>query len=373
MMIPPLARWTALLPALVALAILGMLAARWSSHPLDAYGEEGAEYIEHFDRVRTLQIWRANSGHPIDFLIAADGAYPPLLHALAVPAGAINGHAAHQITWMGSVWYLLLALGIGLCGWALAGATWGLIGGLTAGLLFPAGHAAALRYYYDLPMTALLWLGLGVALVGARRSPLGAGLGGGFLAGLAALIKWTAIPFAAPMLLAAALTPQLPRARRKLLVLGLCVGFLLPTGGYLSQSTRSWTEMMSTFGPETGAVDGVVDAAARTLSVDPWLQPPDRGDQSGGRFERGLYYIGRLVVAVYSPALFALVIGLGFLWVHRRGRGGWLVALIVLGQGAFVVTAVPPLDERFILTLAPLVGPLSPRVAFYQRLSFPDS
>ena len=111
--------------------------------------------------------------------------------------------------------------------------------------------------------------------------------------------------------------------------------------------------MMSTFGPETGAMEGVVDATARTLSFDPRLQPPDRGDQSGGRIERGLYYIGRLVVCVYSPALFALVIGLGFLWFYRRGRGGWLVGLIVLGQGAFVVTAVPPLDERFILTLAP--------------------
>lgn len=349
----PPRRLLPLVPLVVALAILSMLFLRWSHAPIDVYGEEGAEYIEHFDRIRTLQIWRANSGDPLGFLVAADNAYPPLLHALTLPVGALSGHSAEQVVWSGACWYLLLALGIGLCGWALVEERWGLYAGITGGLLFPAGHAAASRYYYDLPMTALLWLGLGLALLLAPRRPLLGGVLGGVLTAAAALIKWTALPFAAPMLLAAAVTPRIRPARRKLLALGLCLGFVLPTGGYLSQSSRSWTEMMSTFGPETNAADAMAGAASRTLSRDPWLQAPDRGDRSGGRVERAVYYASSLATAMYSPLVFLLVLGLSVLWVRRRGPGGWLVGLIVGGQGLFVVAAVPPLDERFILTLAP--------------------
>ena len=53
-----------------------------------------------------------------------------------------------------------------------------------------------------------------------------------------------------------------------------------------------------------------------------------------------------------------------------RGRAGgpgrWLVALVVGGQGLFVVAAVPPLDERFLLTLAPAL--LLPALLGWKKL-----
>jgi hypothetical protein len=352
-------RWILLAaPLVVAVAVVAIVGTRLSSGPIDAYGELGAEWIEHFERVRVAQVWGYDRGLG-GFAAGADGAYPPLLHVLTLPVGALAGHHAEGVAWTGLVWLLLLAAGLGLCARGLApkrpaAAAAAVVGGL----LLPAACGAAPRYYYDLPMTALLWLGAGLLLaVGPRRPVLG-GLLAGVAVALAALVKWSALPFAAPLLLGAVISarPEGERRGRPLLVVALAVGLAVPAGGYLASSTRSWTEMMGTFVPDEDPLGSVGAAALRTVQVDPRLQAPDRSERSGGRLERLVWYARALVVAVWAPVGLLVMLPLAGLWAWRRGAGGWLVGLTIGGHLAFVVLAVPPLDERFVLPLAPALA-----------------
>ncbi len=355
---PPNLRWSRVaLPLIVAATVSTLVGLRLASAPIDAYGELGAEWIEHFERARTAQVWGYDRGLG-SFLVGADGAYPPLLHVLTLPIGALGDHRAEAVTWTGLLWLALLSVGLALCARGLAPDRPGLVAAAaTGGLLLPAACGAAARYYYDLPMTALLWLSAGLLLAVGRRRPLVGGALAGVAAGLAALIKWSALPFAAPLLLGAALTVrpagERPARARLVLVLALAVGLAAPAGGYLAASTRSWTEMMGTFVPDEDPLDSVGAAARRTLQVDPQLQAPDRSERSGGRLERLGWYGRRLAVAVWSPLGLLVMLPLAGLWVRRRGPGGWLLGLTVTGHLAFVVLAVPPLDERFVLPLAP--------------------
>jgi hypothetical protein len=151
--------------------------------PLQPYGSNAAEYIEHAVRLEVADI-AAAGGSPAAVLFAADDAvltHPPGLHLLTLPAQRLLGREAEAIVWTGLGWHLLLALALGLCAAALGpgvGAephdglrTRRFAAGLTTGLLFPAGLAASTRYHYDLPMTALLWCGVAALLLGRDRAP----------------------------------------------------------------------------------------------------------------------------------------------------------------------------------------------------------
>ena len=375
----PRAHWSHLAaPAAVLAAVVAILGVRLSDAPVDAYGELGAEWIEHFERVRVAQVWGYDRGLG-SFAVGADGAYPPLLHVLTVPVGGLGGHHAEAVVWTGALWLLLLAIGLGLCARGLAPGRPGVVAAaVVGGLLMPAACGAASRYYYDLPMTALLWLAAGLLLTLGRRWPVAGGALAGIAAAGAALVKWSALPFAAPLLLGAVLSAgrrgegegdggregrgpsdggRGGHVRgRVLLVVGLAVGLALPAGGYLAASTRSWTEMMGTFVPDQDPVGAVGAAAMRTVQADPRLQAPDRSERSGGRLERLGWYSHRLVFAVWSPLGLLVMLPLAGLWAWRRGPGGWLVGLTIGGHLVFVVLAVPPLDERFVLPLAPALG-----------------
>ena len=360
-MIPDRTRWSLVAaPLAVAVAVATIVLVRLSACPVDAYGELGAEWIEHFERVRVAQVWGYDRGLG-SFAVGADGAYPPLLHVLALPVGALGGHHAEAVAWTGLAWLLLLATGLGLCARGLApDRPWVVAAAVIAGLLLPAACGAAPRYYYDLPMTALLWLSAGLLLAPGRRRPLvGGGLAGVAAAG-AALVKWSALPFAVPLLLGALLSlrpeGERPGRSRLLLVIALAIGLAAPAGGYLAASTRSWTEMMGTFGPEKTPLASVGAAALRTVRSDPKLQAPDRSERSGGRLERLGWYLKGLLFAVWSPLGLLVMLPLAGLWAWRKGPGGWLVGLTIGGHLAFVVLAVPPLDERFVLPLAPALA-----------------
>ena len=343
-----------MVPAAVAAFVGALLGRRWAEDPIEAYGELGAEWIEHFDRLHVLQIWRWGDGNPLSFLVAADGAYPPLLHVLTLPFGALTGHAAQDVVWTGALWWLLLAGAVAL-------AARGLLpdeplaapAAATAALLLPAAHGAAVRYYYDLPMTALMWLAVGLAIGVGRHRPVVGGLAGGAAAGAAALIKWSAVPFCLPMLAGAVLCMLPDRRKAAVLAAALAIGALAPTGAFLAGSTRSWTEMMHTFGPEDDPTTAVGTAARRTISAQPLLQAPDRSDRAGGRLERTGFYVAALVLTVLAPAGTLVVLGLGVPWVRRGARGAWLIGATVVGQVGFAALAVPPLDERFVLAAGP--------------------
>ena len=341
-----------LAPVGVLAVIGGLILARHRRDPVEAYGEHGAEWIEHFDRLGTLLVWRSNTGSLLDFLSASDGPYPPLLHILTLPFGI----EAEAVVWTGLIWWVLLAGGVALTARGLlpdepsAAAA-----GATMALLIPAAHGAAARYYYDLPMTALLWLGVGL-IVAVQKDWIG-GLAGGACAGLAAVVKWTAIPFAGPMLVGAVLART--RGPTVGVIVAVALGATAPSAGYLALSTHSWVEMMGTFGPNEDPMGSVGEAATRSLRADPELQAPDRSDRSGGRLERLLWYGKSIVFAVLAPAGVLVLLALA---IAARGRElPWrrlalLGGPIVGGHIAFVAFIVPPLDERFVMTLAPALG-----------------
>jgi hypothetical protein len=350
--------WAA--PLAVATAVAAIVGVRLAGAPVEAYGELGAEWIEHFERVRVAQVWGYDRGL-LSFLFAADGAYPPLLHIVTLPFGALVDHRAEGVVWTGLLWLGLLAVGLGLVARGLAPERPRIVAAAAVGaLLLPAAHGAAARYYYDLPLTALLWLSAGLVLALGPRRPVAAGVAAGLTLAAAALVKWSAIPLAAPLLLGALLSCRFdgerPVRSRALIAAVLALSFALPTGAYLAGSSRSWTEMMHTFGPEDDAAAAMGEAALRPLRADPKLQAPDRSDRSGGRVERLGWYLRGLLFAVLSPLGAVVLLGLALPWLLRRGPGGWLIGGTVAGQLAFCVLAVPPLDERFVLTLAPALA-----------------
>jgi hypothetical protein len=60
-----------------------------------------------------------------------------------------------------------------------------------------------------------------------------------------------------------------------------------------------------------------------------------------------------MVASIFSPILALLCLGLLVTWLTRDRRGLTLVTVTVVGQLVFLLVRVPPLDDRFVLTLAP--------------------
>lgn len=336
-------------------AILGTRAAR---APLDAYGEQGAEYIEHFERLRVWQVVQQGQGGPLDRLAAADGAYPPGLHIATLPLAAIFGQRAEDLWMAGWPWWLLLAGACAVIGRRLGGSAPACA---TAILLVPALGGAAARYYYDLPMAALAWTAVAVLVTGWPGSiarAAAAGFGAGLLGGSAAVVKWTALPFLAPMFLGALGVGGLSPTLRPRLVaaLALAAGIALPTAGFLVRSDRSWQEMSFTFAAEETPLAERLQRAARSVIE---ARPPPQDDPEGTLPTtapgRAAWYAGGLATRLLSPPLAALALGLLVPWWRSR-RGRFLVGATVLGQVTILSVLVPPLDERFLLTLAPAVA-----------------
>ena len=189
-------RWTMAIVGLVAT----MMGVRLWQHPMEAYGDSAAQYIEHLARVRMLErIQSGLSGGPLEQLVALDGLYPPGLHLVEVAFGGLFGHGATEVLWLGFGWWLVLAMAVGVLGARLApDVPKAKTACFLAMILVPATQAAALRSYYDLPMTALLWSALAVLVGSSAWRGVWAGL---VLVG-AVLIKWTALPFGVVMVLA---------------------------------------------------------------------------------------------------------------------------------------------------------------------------
>ena len=221
------------------------------------------------------------------------------------------------------------------------------------------------RYAYDLPMTALLWVSVaGLAAAGeaqGRRARIMAVLAGMGLAA-SALLKWTALPFGLVMVMG--LWVSLGRLHgwrmtTERVGLALVVAATIVMGFMTAGGSSMGAMGAATFQPPVG----------EALDSRPWLQslmsglPEGVDDRVGSMIlqllhldsERLSFYPGRLITTIFSPLLMIpLVVGIGVWW--RSGRPGMGLALTtIVGQWVFCLLLVPPLDDRFLLTLAPVL------------------
>jgi len=225
------------LPLVATVAVFGIVAARFATgNPLSSGGGE-LVYFHHRTRLQILHAWNdlwAGQSSLREFLQLADTEFPPFLHFSTLLLGAVFGHSAEVAIVSGVLWLCLLAASVGYITHALSrpGQTdlaptqrsHRSSGSLAATLVLLMGcyQGFSLRYYYDLPMTALLWAGMAVAIVFWERRPILGGILSGAVVSAAVLTKWTALPFATAMAVGLVLTsfglPGRSSARRARMV-----------------------------------------------------------------------------------------------------------------------------------------------------------
>jgi hypothetical protein len=175
---------------------------------LQPYGVEGAHYIEHAERMTVFGAWdRVSQIEGASVADELDGAFPPLLHLITIGLGVFTGHSAERIALTGLLWLWALAAALGCTAWQFTRSRFAAGAAACGALMLPAAHGFATRYYYDLPMTAVLWAMVPVALATWDRRPVAGGLAVGAIWLAADLIKWSSLPFGAFLLLAVAVTP----------------------------------------------------------------------------------------------------------------------------------------------------------------------
>ena len=312
----------------------------------------GAEFIEHLSRLRVLASWRERGDmSALRWFLGADGEYPPLLHVIANAASPLLGHEIADVGPLSIVWVALLGLGTGLAvtGWTGRPR----VGGAAAvlAMLIPAVPAVATNYYYDLPMSSLVWLGVGLAAWLGRSRPVIAAVVAGVVLGAAALIKWTALPFAAVGLLATV------RDRRSgavaagagVLAMAIMAGFCATPGeNSFTSAMRNAIPPQDVVTPDHGRSEGPLPDVLGAALTRPLRQITTAW--SLGFFA---WFPLAFLVGILSP-LGALFLGPLAVRGLRRHPELRRPCAIVLGGGAmFFALWIHVQDERFLLTLAP--------------------
>ncbi len=371
-----------MLASLPVSVLCGIVATRPYDGGLFHHARSGSDWSHHY--IRVLMAGELPGLSPtavLQWLVEGDHDFPPLIHALGAPAGHLIGHGEHRIALLGLLWVVILALAVGSTVRSLSGSTRLGLAAFSATALLPPFHAASLNYYFDLPMTALIWCCIAALIAGQERWPLLAGTLGGVFLFLAGLAKWSALPMAPPLLLGILLCHrqgqasalQSWRSRVKCAV-AMGLSTLLLLSAWWRLSTRSWDRMMhmtygtaldpdSAFGMKQSALQavlGIIDGLpklfdpARHLSTEPFA-----------------FYSIRGVFCFLSPPLTILLSALFILWL-LRSRNSWrLLACTVIGYLCLFTVVIPTLDERFLLTPGPVLlilcliawARLSPRTA----------
>lgn len=368
-----MARTPTIVLAVTAAMLFGLLGARLSEAPLSPYGEQGAEYLEHADRLHVVLATRhIGLDHPLRWLEEVDRAFPPGMHLVGAPLGAVFGHDASIVSWTAPAWLLLLALAVGSVVGSLDPKGTNpderrasFAAGATAALLLPAAHAAAVRYHYDLPMTALLWSGVALQLRFQDRRPFLAGSLAGLLLAFAAFTKWSALPLGVPLLLAAAFAPRRRETfakSRPLHYRALTVGAAggvsaLLVAGFLSVSMESLLSMAGTFEEPGGAGfsiwsrfdGGLIEGLTAILASVGESVPAEPQ-------ERLITYLVHVGTAMLSPLGVMLVAVMSLAWLGRGASGLSVAVVALIGQLGFLVLGTPPMDERFLLPSLPFVA-----------------
>ena len=341
----------------IALASVAMVWRR-AAEGIQPYGRDGAAWIEHAERLAFVQAWHRRQELGLrPWLDEIDGLYPPGLHAVTSVWGAFVGHGAAEVGWTGALWLLLLAAAVAATTREVGGSVAAASAAFAGTCLLPAAHAFATRYYYDLPMTAVLWLAVAVALRSWDRRPVLGGLAAGALWAFADLIKWASLLFGGLLLLAALLTPSARPLRRGARILALSLATAVSLGvsaGWISLAggESSLGVMLEQMWGGGGGGGGSLGELLGGLGA--WLG--DKGVFLGTRLtgDRAGFYAVQSFTAVWSPLL-----GVACLVLAARG-GRRALTLAVAGPGLlglFLVLWIPVLDERFLLTAAPALLP----------------
>lgn len=326
----------------VGFAAVAFVQARISLSDVQRYGDDGAPWIEHTERLQVLQALRSPGAGWFERL---DGAFPPGMHLVSAalwPFGAGLGDIA--VTRTSVLWLLLLATAVAAIAhrWKPAAAPWA----FAFTCFLPAAQGAASRYYYDLPMTAVLWAAVAAGVVGLTRSGPKAGAAYGALWAAACLIKWTALPLGGLLLVALLLDPRALGLRKRLEAVVVAVVVA-------AAAVLLWRALAGegSFATMTGATLGgdrtAVDLGAR---IDDLLHFTRMHGTFGT--DRTAYYPAALATHVLSPlAVGALLLPL-LLWLGK-GVGRPALVLVAVLPMAFFVALVPVVDQRFALTLGP--------------------
>ena len=356
-----------LIPTLVFTLLFAIMLLRMDRQPLQPYGTDAAHYIEHTARLDLVQtLAKADFGpHGGDtigsFIEDLDGSFPPLLHLVTAAAGAMGSHSVAGVQWMGLLWLLLLAAAIAGIARTLTGSNAIAAASCCAVGLLPAVHASATRYYYDLPMTSLLWLMVLALLALGQRAVL-ASLLTGLLFFAACITKWTALPFGLLMIAGAALcridsnsattSKDLPRQVMAAVAAVVLASIATVVFLDLAGNHDSFSAMLGDIG-ERGEIWGPqgVDTGRFAAFSDHILR-----DLQPLSAQRLRFYGVRTVTSVFSPGLLLMLLALSAVWALRSRRGWTLIACTVAGQGAFLLLRIPPTDERFVLTMAPALA-----------------
>jgi hypothetical protein len=334
----------------VVVALLGILLGRIYSSGVTPYGSNGAAYNEHATRLGWFLHLRSHIGSDFpglgELLRQLETGFPQGLLALGALVAPLVGWRAEGVApliGMGSA--AILAAAAGAVAWRLSGRASVVRAVVLGTLLLPAVHGASLRYYYDLPMSAALWAALGLFALGSHRRPLLAGASVGLLAFAACMIKWTTVPFLLPMLLGLSLTAERGEQDR---LAGWTRGLSWPS----AHRMRSLGFALVVWALFVGVFLWVLGEPNSLLAM---LRESDVAevDYRAALGTRAGFYLLGGVFAVFSPLLAVAALVLVALWC-RGGAFGWpFVAACALGHLGFLLLFVRPVDERFILTLAP--------------------
>jgi hypothetical protein len=325
--------------------VVGLVALRLAVDGIQPYGTDGAEYIEHTARLETLRLWREGGERGLwTRLVETDGSFPAGLHLLTLPLGALIGHkavfaAASSLGWL----LVLLASTASIAANLVPSKRTLAASAAAAGLaLVPAIHASAGRYYFDLPMIALLWLAAAVLFWGRDRRPVVVGLIAAGLGFLACLVKWAAIPFGAP-LFAVLLLGRSPSRRPVYRLVACGLALAIPAWlvlQYLGDvpGTSSFGHQAAITSPGAGSgLAGLLPSADRLRWVDL------------------IFYPARAATSIFSPVLFAVVVWLGLRGLKSDPLRLLPWTMVVAAHVGFAVLVVPVLDDRFVLPAVPAV------------------
>lgn len=356
----------ALLASAPVAALLAIVVTRPYDGALFHYARTGSDWSHHQIRVwMALELPRVRFGGFLNWLTEGDHDFPPLIHAIGAPAGYLVGHGEAAVSRLGVLWVLLLALAVGSTVSSLTDSKRAGIAAFVATVLLPPFHAASLNYYFDLPMTALVWTSIAILIGLQDRRPILAGLLAGGFFFLSGLAKWSALPMAPPVLLGILLcsrpgsAPLLQQWKGRLLcatAMGLSTLGLL--AGYWKLSTRSWNRMMHmTYGTDLDPSSEflhsstAMDAVGGILSGLPTLFDPSRHLDA----EPFAFYSIRGVFCFLSPPLAVVLFALLAVWLWRS-RSAWpLLAVTLMGYLVLFTVVIPTLDERFLLTPGPVL------------------